>query len=208
MKTLENIINKTIGKAKQTLRSLAYAGLVGMALVGGGREVRAENFNSVVKDNIEYYMQTDKAVYNLGENVEMLYKVRNFGEEDVVFGFGDQVQHYFKVHEPFSERLVWKWPIVGFPAFSYFVLGPTESKQYIEHWDMTDYQGSTFDTSDDTMVLPGFYEATGRLHPLLLSQNVPVSVQIDIITEPSTLSLLAIGSLVGAGLYTLRTRKK
>ena len=40
------------------------------------------NSNSIIKDNIEYYIQTDKSVYKLGEKVEMLYRVTNKrGEE-------------------------------------------------------------------------------------------------------------------------------
>lgn len=41
--------------------------------------------NSTVLDDIEYYVQTDKSVYDLGENVEMLYRVTNLGDEDETF---------------------------------------------------------------------------------------------------------------------------
>jgi len=68
---LENIVNK----AKKSLKSLAYAGLVGLALAGGGEAKGDVNSNSITQNNIEYYMQTDKSVYDLGENVEMLYRV-------------------------------------------------------------------------------------------------------------------------------------
>ena len=43
-------------------------------------------------------MQTDKSVYNLGENVEMLYMVKNLGSEDVRFGFPSAIQNDFIVH--------------------------------------------------------------------------------------------------------------
>jgi hypothetical protein len=47
---------------------LSCAGMAGATLV---------NSNSIVQDDIEYYIQTNKAVYDLGENVEMLYRVTN-----------------------------------------------------------------------------------------------------------------------------------
>ncbi len=47
----------------------------------GAREARAVPMpvgsNFVVQDGIEYYMQTDKSVYDLGEDVEMSYRVTN-----------------------------------------------------------------------------------------------------------------------------------
>jgi hypothetical protein len=45
------------------------------------------NSNSIIQDDIEYYIQTDKSVYNLGEDVEMLYRVTNLRSEDVEFYF-------------------------------------------------------------------------------------------------------------------------
>ncbi len=35
------------------------------------------NSNSIVKGDIEYYLQTDKAVYEAGETVQKLYRVTN-----------------------------------------------------------------------------------------------------------------------------------
>ena len=43
------------------------------------------NSNSIIEDNnIKYYIQTDKKIYNLGEKVEILYKVTNLGKEELV----------------------------------------------------------------------------------------------------------------------------
>ena len=41
---------------------LAFAGMAGATIV---------NPNSIIIDEIEYYVQTDKSVYDLGENVEI-----------------------------------------------------------------------------------------------------------------------------------------
>ena len=43
------------------------------------------NSNSIVQDDIEYYIQTDKSVYSLGEEVEMLYRITNLGQESITF---------------------------------------------------------------------------------------------------------------------------
>ncbi|MHC4110479.1 MAG: choice-of-anchor Q domain-containing protein [Planctomycetota bacterium] len=139
------------------------------------------NANSVVEDNIEYYMQMDKAVYDVRENVQMLYRVTNLRNEDVTIRFGDQVQHYFAVKQ--GENLIWDAPKVGFPAASSVVLPPNNYKEYTETWDMTDNQG--------VLIMLGNYEVTGCLHPVLLSQEdkdryVPVSISIDIIHEQRT----------------------
>jgi hypothetical protein len=57
------------------------------------------NWNSVEVNDIEYYMQTDKAIYNLGENVEMLYKVTNLSNANVMFGFGGDPEWNFWVEK-------------------------------------------------------------------------------------------------------------
>jgi len=61
------------GKAKRGLKGIVCAGVIGLALAGGVREARATtapfDSNSITKNNIEYYMQTDKSVYDLDENV-------------------------------------------------------------------------------------------------------------------------------------------
>ena len=56
--------------------------IVGIPLIldCGKNPVSSElNSNSFIKENIEYYIQTDKKDYKLGENVGMLYGVTNKG---------------------------------------------------------------------------------------------------------------------------------
>ena len=45
------------------------------------------NSNSIIADGIEYYVQSDKAVYDVEDNIEMLYKVTNLTSEPVTFSF-------------------------------------------------------------------------------------------------------------------------
>ncbi|MBA7477678.1 hypothetical protein ES707_13092 [subsurface metagenome] len=136
---------------------------------------RRVNSNSKVEDGIEYYIQTDKAVYNLGENVEMLYRVTNLGAEDVTFEFAIQQQTYFEVSD--NETRIWGWPKLVNPAGSIFTLHPGEFKEYFKEWDM-------INDNTGALVIPGNYDVTGVLHyPPSHERYVPVSVEIEIITE-------------------------
>jgi len=188
------------GFLRKIARTTKYIGLVGLAytvLTVAAEKAKATLFdsNSIEVDGIEYYMQTDKAVYNLGEDVDMLYRVTNLGSKDVRFDFSDQVQHYFEVTS--NNDTMWWRPWAGEPAASYFVLQPNRYKEYTETWNQMD-EGDYTDPTDDIPVLPGYYEITGSLHPILLvdkDQYVPVSVNIDIIPEPATIALLGTGFL-------------
>ncbi|MBW8040064.1 MAG: hypothetical protein FVQ85_08705 [Planctomycetes bacterium] len=184
------------GGTKKILKKLAcvYISILFMTVSAKATLV---NSNSIVQDNIEYYMQTNKDVYDLGESVELLYRVTNLGEEDVTIHFTDQVQHYFTIKH--GEYLVWDAPKVGQPAGSKLVLPPSGYKEYTETWDMLDNQR--------VLIMPANYEVTGSFHPFLLfpeddDKYVPVSVQIEIIPEPCTFLLL------GSGLIAVLSYRK
>ncbi|MHC5073520.1 MAG: PEP-CTERM sorting domain-containing protein [Planctomycetota bacterium] len=156
------------------------------------------NSNSIVVDEIEYYMQTDKAVYDLGEEVDMLYRVTNLGAEEVTFHFTDLVTHYFTAK--YDGNLIWDAPKVGLPAESEFVLQQNEYVKYYESWDMFDNLG--------LLITPDNYEITGSFHPVLLIEKdryVPVSVFINVVPEPTTLLFFGLGALA---LLRQNNRKK
>ncbi|MBA7485945.1 hypothetical protein ES707_21497 [subsurface metagenome] len=131
--------------------------LDGDGVDAGYAEAAPSDSNSIVKDNVEYYMQTDKAVYDLGENVEMLYRVTNLGSEDVRFDFycgpiGDRCDY---IVEKDGERI---WDNLFRPvtwAFTSFTLGPLESYEYTKIWGMIYKNGDR--------ILPGNYNITGAL---------------------------------------------
>jgi hypothetical protein len=74
------------------------------------------NINSIVKDNIEYYVETNKSTYKLGENVKIIRKVSNLGSKEVTLNtyqdpeFNILIQkdgettwalgHWFKMYSP------------------------------------------------------------------------------------------------------------
>ena len=141
------------------------------------------NSNSILKDGIKYYMQTDKSIYHQGENVDMLYRVTNLRDEQVAFHFYDRMQCYFLVTS--SGAPIWFAPKAGFPALSSFVLHPNGSKEYTETWNMIDENGTPWIPSDDFLALPGTYDVTGSLSNFLFENNkdkyIPVSVQIEMV---------------------------
>ncbi len=163
------------GEAKKKLKKLICAGIVGLALGCGVVEARAAcvDSNSVVLDGIEYYMQTDKSVYSLGENVEMLYRLTNLSYSSTVrFEFSNQEQWYFKVRE--GTTTIWRWPKHILPATSEFTLYPRDVKGFCMEWDMTD-------DNTGTIVTPGTYDVIGALYDVRdLERYVPVAVQIEI----------------------------
>ncbi len=147
------------------------------------------NPNSVVVDDIEYYIQTDKSVYNLGENVEMLYKVTNLRDVSVTFDFPVDPVYQFEVEQ--GGEQIW-----NAPKFVYFIetsitLLPGEYKEFPLSpplvWNMRD--------NEDNLVDIGTYNVIGRLYGYDFSE---VSVPINIVPEPITISLL------GAGILLLR----
>ncbi len=138
------------------------------------------NSNSIIRDDIEYYMQTDRYIYNLGENVETLYRVTNFGDEDVMFVFPNgpkERQCAFTVDK--DGEIIWdtrNLPIT--PAFTYFILKSSQSKEYTEKWNMVVPTKIGY-----VPAYVGAYTVTGALDGLWLGyeeRHVPVPVNINI----------------------------
>ena len=152
------------------------------------------NSNSIIQDGIEYYTQTDKAVYDLGECVEMLHRVTNLRVEPLTFVFGSQQQCSFGVWD--GETIIWWWPKLVNPGGSIFTLQPGEFKEFLKDWDMMNDNG-TLTPTDDFLVSPGIYYVTGQVWGTTSDGIIPesVSVPIQIIPEPATFLLLALGSL-------------
>jgi len=179
------------GGIKRSLKKLIFVCISILFMTVSAKATLVDSNSSIVVDNIEYYMQTNKSFYELGENVEMLYRVTNLGDEDVTIHFVDQVQYYFTVRH--DDNIIWYAPKLGQPAESELVITPSSYKEYDETWDMFDNLG--------VLITPGNYEITGSLHPILLSQvdkdkYVPVSLFIEIIPEPATILLFGLGVLL------------
>jgi len=183
-------------KTKKNWKAFVCAGIVTLVLAGCAR-ANLVNPNSVVQDGIEYYLQTDKAVYNLGENVEMLYRVTNVSENPVDIGMvlmGPWCD-FFVTDDDDTD--IWQWMRVIPPSgWEMLHLDPYESKQLQTTWDMISDNGTFSNHDDDYPVGPGSYNIMGELILTGAYERVPVSVGIEIIPEPATLLLLGLGGLL------------
>ena len=179
--------------------SVWVVGVVVLGLLAVPAQATLVDSNSIIQDGIEYYMQTDESIYDLGENVEMLYRVTNLGDEDVMFLFncGPADDRCDYLVDQNGERI---WDNLRRPhtrAFSYFTLNALESMEFTLSWDMTDL--------DDNQIVPGYYDITGVLGNLDIDyadRYVPVSVYIQVVPEPATLFL------VGSGLVGVLSRNR
>jgi len=133
------------------------------------------NINSIIKDNIKYYVQTDKKIYSFGEEVEMMYKVTNLRDENVNFGFSSSKQYHFKVKT--DHQIVWEMEMDGIPEQvpSYFTLQPNESKEFNEVW------GLVKDLKYEIPIVIGNYQVIGELWVSDSNYYVPLSVPVEII---------------------------
>lgn len=111
--------------------------------------------NSIIKDSIEYYIQTDKSVYDLGENVEMLFKVTNLRDEEWTFGYMLPVLDILvATKEGGKFNTVWFWSWDGiWPAVPKVVrLQPSESVELNGIWPQLNLNGS-WEIKNHTQVL-------------------------------------------------------
>jgi hypothetical protein len=174
--------------------------LMAMVALPGRAGATLVNSNSIIKDNIEYYMQTDEPVYQLGDTVEMLYSATNLGPEEVTIGWvaADPLAHYtFAVMQ--GDAQIWRYNyltmVLGFEPFT---LVPYQSRSFQTTWNLMHNNSTPWNLDDDFPVSPGTYTAIGELDlvPSLKCNRVPVSVCIQVVPEPATIFLLALPALV------------
>jgi len=166
----------------QLLDGTYFEGTDTIKVIDKGRLRRSRvNSNSKVVDGIEYYIQTDKAVYNLGENVEMLYRVTNLRDEDVTFGYFALPVWNFWVEK--GREIIWQAVNIWYGVRIKFTLNPGESKEFPNHddpwmWNMQDREGNP--------VSPGKYSVIGGLYNGSGSYDyTKVTVPIRIVPEPA-----------------------
>jgi len=180
------------GETNKNLKKLICAGIVILAIAGCARANFVDS-NSIIEDNIEYYIQTNKSVYNLGEDVEILYRITNLTEEEwEVTGIASL--RFILVAPNGAEWFdaIWYWFEPAPPGLDLIRLQPNESTEVSAVWPQIDTQGTPHEPGDDTQVPPGIYRITGRLKPT----NTNVDVDITIVPEPCSLVLFVGGLLI------------
>jgi hypothetical protein len=145
--------------------------------------------NSIVQDGIEYYIQTDKFVYDLGQNVEMLYKVINLGEGKVTFTFPHSPVWQFWFEKD-GEQI---WSAINYRLAIYtdLTLMPGELIEFPDFrppfiWNMRDYRNNLVDLGKYN-VIGGLYDGLGYY------DYTKVTVSLEIVPEPSSFLFLVFG---------------
>ncbi len=208
MKPLIEIINKHKSKIGKTLLGLSvgtiiYAGALGLLprVYGEERENNdlITNSSSIIMDDIGHSIQTNKAVfYDLGENVEMTYKITNLGNEDANFFFPTGQQYDFLVEKKIEPSMqfpqlkitepvcpaedvyskIWRWSDDKFfiQTITTFVLSPNESKEFNVIWPQIDDKGEKIKLDDISST--GTYKISGILPTF--ESDIPISKYITI----------------------------
>ena len=167
---------------------------------GGARQAKAVflpvNSNTVIQEGIEYYIETDKAVYDLGEDVEIFFRITNLTDESIYLGTGAAFPfccEYLVADSTANEVWHWPWLISRVGGLSLPQYGQLDHSVL---WDMMNDNGTWLEF-DDELVIPGIYII--ETHVSVAGGDVsippPVSLSVEIIPEPTSLALFVIGGV-------------
>jgi len=179
-----------IGGTRRSLKKLVFAGILVFALAGCAKAALVDS-NSIIEDGIEYYIQMDKSVYNLGEDVEILYRITNLRTEVwevLAFPPLRDILVAERKGQDFNEIWTLSWFRNYPPGPRVLRLYPSESSEMNVIWPQIDAQG-TRDPIDDISIAPGIYRIRGILYPT----DVSIAVDITIVPEPGSLILFVVG---------------
>ena len=149
--------------------------------------------NSLVVDDIEYYIQANDSVYSLGENVEMFFSVINLGSETLSFGTSYPIIDIIvseKVGEVYSEIWNWSWDKVFPFGPVVFALEPGVPVELNGTWSQIDLNNSV-SVIDHTQVPTGVYGVSGYFNPT----GTSVAMDITVVPEPCSILMLSLGAM-------------
>jgi len=137
------------------------------------------NSNSYTYKNIEHYIQTDKSVYKLGEEIKILYRITNLRDEDMVLTFDENDQNSktnsianFYIAPSGQDFSIWF--NYGEPKMTTdsLILQPKENKEFYANWDMRHRDGKIY-------IDLGVYEVSAGIAPWV-KNGFPAGVSTDI----------------------------
>jgi hypothetical protein len=152
----------------------------------------AVNWNAIEVNDVEYYVQTDKSAYLLGEDVEMLYRITNLGQESITYTVSWNPIWNFWAET--GGQHIWTGMHSKLDEVTSLTLEPGESVEFPEYnppftWDLRNDAGD--------LVQPGEYDVIGGIdHSENYYDYTKVSVQIEVIPEPATFVLFGPGLLI------------
>jgi len=193
-------VKKMGGEENKILKSVVCAALVTLVLAGFAKANLIDS-NSIIQDGIEYYIQTDRSVYDLGEDVEILYRITNLTDGVwQVDGLAPIEDILVELKDGENLTEVWSLSLLypPFPGPGVLRLQPYESREISVTWPQIDLNG-TIETEDDTQVPPGTYRISevvnGVNHGVEppVEINTRVAVDITIVPEPGSLILFVVG---------------
>jgi len=147
------------------------------------------NWNSIEVNDVEYYVQTDKSTYLLGEDVEMLYRITNLGQESITYTVSWSPIWNFWAET--GGQCIWTGMYSKLAIVTSLTIGAGESVEFPEFnphftWDLRD--------DADDLIQPGEYDVIGGIdHSENYYDFTKVSVQIEVIPEPASVFFLSIG---------------
>ncbi len=196
---------------KISAKELYCVAVVALVMLVGATGSKANtvpiNASYLGLEGIEYYIQTDKAVYDVGEDVEFLFRVTNMRGEDVrIYGWFPMRDIIVEEQEGDNWQALWKrhWFKVGPGGPVSINLEPGEFSEISGSWPQTDWNETT-EIEDDFQVLPGSYRVSGTLKGRIGDSEYldsRISLDITIVPEPATILTLAFG------IYGLRHLKR
>ncbi len=140
--------------------------------------------------SVEFRIGTDKTFYSWGEQVNVVHRVSNIGELTRTFQFNCEPWENLQIQQ--DGQLIWERPTPFAMSRPKVVLSPGDVWESQYTWDLRDNAGE--------FVPPGQYDVTGVLY----GDGSSISVPITVLPEPSGVGV----TLVGAGLWTLRRRRR
>jgi hypothetical protein len=129
-------------------------------------EQERQNCAFVLKDGIEYYLQTDKYTYDTGESVEILFRLTNKTMLEKLVGDWPNLGAQMPVYVVQDCTDIYRLPPTPYEITNYY-LGPGESCEYTMKWDMQTWP-------EHQPVEPGRYTVAGECNGAAASVTIEI----------------------------------